>query len=492
MITPMTSPNSNNITSSGSNAQVSCKGGNLEQNTLEAELYESTGPTERAEPSESTVPPTLTATTEPTESPATTEPTASSAKILVMHASVGSGHRAAAEAIAYALRKKIASGEKLTPTQPSNIEVEVLDSLDFARFPIDGNKTASGFVGPTRPLYDVFWRYFFTGRILWHGGQQWLRVMFPRFASWVRENKPVAIVCTHITAANIAVGARRKLKMNFPILCVPTDYEVEGQWPHIYTDLFCAANRYMAETLRARRIPDERVLVTGIPVNPCFSQPHDRAKARKKWGFDDNTKVALVLAGAKLPKPYLRLRETLDKLFAHLDNFPHMKFVFVAGNDEEYALSIKKNAQLQGIDNVEVLGYVDNMPELMSACDFTICKAGGLTVTECLCARNPMVLVGKAYGQEKANVRMLTSRGAALHVQTWRELLETIYYIDKDETMLDSLLRNVEMVRQPNAANDIAKATLEMAYSPVTDEESKRRIKYHFLIGIGDKPAHTR
>ncbi len=413
-------------------------------------------------------------------------------KILVMHASVGSGHRAAAEAIAHALRDQIASGDKLVDDQPDDIEVEVLDSLDFARFYIDGNKTASGFVGPTRPFYDVFWRYFFTGRILWHGGKQWLRVMFPKFAHWVRDNKPAAIVCTHITAANIAVGARCKVKSDFPIICVPTDYEVEGQWPHHYTDLFCAANGYMAETLRARRIPDHRILVTGIPVNPSFSHEHDRAQARARWGFDDNTKVALVLAGAKLPKPYLRLRETLDNLMPHLGNFPDMKFVFVAGSDEEYAAHLRRNVELEGLGNVEVMGYVDDMPELMAACDFTICKAGGLTVTECLCARCPMVLVGKAYGQEKANVRMLTSRGSAMHVQTWRELLETIYYIDKDETMLDSLMRNVERVRLPNAARDIAQATIEMAYSPVREEDSKRRTSYHFLVGIGDKPAHTR
>ena len=33
--------------------------------------------------------------------------------------------------------------------------------------------------------------------------------------------------------------------------------------------------------------------------------------------------------------------------------------------------------------------------------DLAICKSGGLTVTECLCAQVPMILLGKAYGQEK-------------------------------------------------------------------------------------------
>ena len=79
-----------------------------------------------------------------------------------------------------------------------------------------------------------------------------------------------------------------------------------------------------------------------------------------------------------------------------------------------------------GVSNVTVLDYVDDMAALMAASDVAICKSGGLTVTECLCAQVPMILMGKAYGQEKVNVQMLTSLGAAMHVTTARELLDAL------------------------------------------------------------------
>ncbi len=412
--------------------------------------------------------------------------------ILVMHASVGSGHKAAADAIAQALRIELDSDEKACPEVPDDVHVEVLDSLRFARVYIDGDQTASGFVGPTRPFYDVTWRYFFTGRLLWNGGSAWLRVMFPKFAKWVEINRPAAIVCTHITAANIAIGARMVTKQHFPIICVPTDYEVEGQWPHLYTDLFCAASEYMAETLRARRVPESRIQITGIPVNPEFSLEYDRNAAKERWGLPSERKVALVLAGARLPRPYQRFRETIFELMPRMHALPKIEFVFVAGSDADYAAKLRMAVETEGLENVRVLGYVNEMAELMSACDMAICKAGGLTVTECLCAQIPMILVGKAYGQEKINVRMLTSAGAAMHVQTARELFETLSYASGADAGLRSLVYSGNMIRKPNAAQDIARSTLRLAFTPLDEAGLANRLKYHFICYIGKKPAHTR
>ena len=74
--------------------------------------------------------------------------------ITIMHASVGSGHRAAAMAIAQAVENmRGAHGV------PDDVEVDVLDVLDFGRIKFDGNKTAAAFTGATRPIYDVTWRY---------------------------------------------------------------------------------------------------------------------------------------------------------------------------------------------------------------------------------------------------------------------------------------------------------------------------------------------
>ena len=138
-----------------------------------------------------------------------------------------------------------------------------------------------------------------------------------------------------------------------------------------------------------------------------------------------------------------------------------------------------------------MLDYVEDMAALMAASDLNICKSGGLTVTECLCAQVPMILLGKAYGQEKANVVMLTSMGAALHVTTWRELLDALRHIDHNPASTEAMLVNGSFLRRPDASLDIARATLQLVRREARHDRGGRRKRFmHFYWGR--KPAHTR
>ena len=109
--------------------------------------------------------------------------------VTIVHASVGSGHKAAANAIAQAF--DLIRG---TNGIPEDIEIEVLDILDFGRIKFDGNKTAASFTGATRPIYDLTWRYTLTGHLLWGGGTAWSRIMFPAFNEYIRSRRPIAVV----------------------------------------------------------------------------------------------------------------------------------------------------------------------------------------------------------------------------------------------------------------------------------------------------------
>ncbi len=419
--------------------------------------------------------------------------------VIVMHASVGSGHRSAANAIAQALKlmaaehaEQTTAGQDGCPYMPADMEIEVIDVLDYGRIVFDGDKTASMFVGPSRPIYDWTWRYTFTGHLLWGGGTVWSHVMYPKFTEYVRKRKPMAIICTHITAANVAVAARMLTAQHFPITCVPTDYEIEGLWPHQSVDAFYVATESMAETLRPRHVPEERISITGIPTREDFRLPHDRALTRQALGLPQDKTVVLALAGAYLPRPYAHFRTALDNLLPFLHTLDSsMHFVFVAGNDKTYAAHLRQACKELGLANATVLDYVDDMAALMAASDLVICKSGGLTVTECLCAQVPMVLLGKAYGQEKANVRMLTSLGAAMHVTTWRELLDALRHVALNPDSARAMLVNGNFLRRPNAARDIAAHTLALAHAE--KDPANPLYKKHFLhFYWGGKPAHVR
>lgn len=406
--------------------------------------------------------------------------------VLVVHASVGSGHRSAANAVGQALEMLREQGQA-----PEDLQVEVLDILDFGRIVFDGDKTASMFTGATRPLYDLTWRYTLTGRLLWGGGTIWARIMYPKFVEYVQSKRPIAVVATHITAANVAVSARMLSRQRFPIVCVPTDYEVEGLWPHLYTDLFCVADEHMAETLRPRRVPEERIQVTGIPTRPTFLDGADPAAVRERFGLPQEGRVVLALAGARLPRPYVHFRQSIDELLPYLPTLEGIHLVVVAGADQEYARRLRARCADLQLSNVTVLDYVEDMAGLMAASDAVICKSGGLVVTECLCAKVPMVLLGRAYGQEKANVSMLTAAGAALHATTARELAYVLRHISKNPESTRAMLVNASFLRKPEAALDIARATLALTGpDALPNPRPGARRFLHFYLG--GKPAHTR
>ena len=406
--------------------------------------------------------------------------------IIVMHASVGSGHRSAAQAIAQ-------SFEQLRGqfNIPENARIEVLDCLDFGRCRVDGNKAATMFTGATRPIYDITWRYTLTGHILWGGGTIWSRLFFPAFTNYVKESQPIAIVTTHITAANIAVGARMITGQNYPIVCVPTDYETEGLWPHKCADLFCVATESMAETLRPRKVPEERICITGLPTKLQFQKEFDPYETRSSLHLPHDKKIVLALAGAYLPKPYVHFRSALDEVLPYLHSLPNLHLVVIAGADKNYANHLRRTCADLHIENASVLEYVNNMAALMSASDLVVCKSGGLTVTECLCAEVPMVLLGRSYGQEKINVRMLTSLGAAMHATTYRELLEILRHYSDNPNIMNAVKENERLLRKPDAALRIAKKTMELVTGEIPtirDTRAKHFIRFYW----GKRPAHGR
>lgn len=102
-----------------------------------------------------------------------------------------------------------------------------------------------------------------------------------------------------------------------------------------------------------------------------------------------------------------------------------------------------------------------------------------------------MVLLGKAYGQEKANVRLLTSLGAAMHVTTWRELLDALRHVALNPDSARAMLVNGNFLRRPDAARDIAAHTLALAQAE--KDPANLLYKKHFLhFYWGGKPAHVR
>ena len=421
--------------------------------------------------------------------------------IIIFHASVGSGHKSAAHSIRDAFEHLKEDEDFLsdlpdyiTPENFKSYNIEVLDCIDFLRWKVDGEKAANLFIGATRPIYDLTWRYTFTGRLLWGGGTGWGRIASPKFTEYIKQNKPVAVICTHITAANIAVSAKLITGQHYPVICVPTDYVPEGLWPHLCADLFCASSEAMAEILRPRLVHESNIAVTGIPTKINFSKEYTQKEKNdyiESLGVNPLKKCILILAGANYSTPYLRFRDSIEQALPYLLGQKDVHIIFVCGKDLDYQAHMKALKLQLKCDNLTLVDYAKDVALLMCSCDFIICKPGGLTVTECLCTKTPMIILGRAYGQEKANIRMLTSTGAAMHVITPRELIEQVNFVLNYPKSLEALATNGSYIRRPNASIDIVKESLKkISLSNTLDRNNPK--KRFIGVYIGKKPSHSR
>lgn len=402
--------------------------------------------------------------------------------VLVVYCSVGSGHRSAGQAVEQALH----SLKGKHPQLPENAEIQLIDMLDFGAIRFDGDATASVFTGIMSPFYNFTWHYVLTGRILWGGGTVWSHVLYSAFTRFVERRKPRLIVSTHILSSNVSVAARMLTGQKFPIVCVPTDYGFEGLWPSLSADLFCVPDDFMVQEIMPRRVPEEKIAVTGIPVRAGFAEEHNREDVLELFGLPKDKRIVLVMAGARLRQPYVPFRKIVDALIPKLPQYPDMHFVFLPGMDEDYASKLRLLFTDLFITNASVCGYVENMPALMAASDLIVAKSGGLAVTECLCAQLPLILVGKSYGQERANTITVTTAGAALKAETPQELEKVLFDIQENPDILSDMVKNGACIRKPHAALDVAVRSLDLVGNVVPPK--KRFMNFYW----GKKPVRRR
>jgi len=372
--------------------------------------------------------------------------------IAVVHASVGSGHRIAAESIA----------AELAAASP-DADVRVLDVLEYGAFRVSGDTAASAFTGPTAPLYDAVWGSPGVGRASMAIARPLLSATYARFSRWLRETRPAAVVATHALPASLAARAARRGDLgSAPVVAVATDYGLHGYWPRRGLTLFCVADEAERDEL-ARRGAEGDVAVTGIPVRPQFSAAIDRHEARRRFDLPAETRVVLALAGATMPGPYVRFKASLAVTLPAIASLPDTTVAVVTGKDAAFAEEVRTRVAGFGAKNVLVLGYVEDMARVMAAADLGVLKAGGLVTAECTAVGLPMVLVGPAVGQERANVTALRAAGAAVYDEDPRRLTEVVRKALVRGGKLSHMREASTALARPHAARDIAQRVLALA-----------------------------
>lgn len=335
-------------------------------------------------------------------------------RILVFSATFGAGHVRAAEATIEAIRAK-APGAEIT-------------HLDFGAFLSKTlNKIVKNtyieLIKHTPRLWGKF--YYRTSKIRPDSVVQRLINILGRreFLDYIKELRPNVIICTYPTIAGVLGELRLKRVLQIPIVTVVTDYAVHSQWVHPGVDLYIVGNEEVFQGLTTRGIDPNRIRITGIPISPKFEKKLDREEISSRLKLLPNRLTFLVMGGAF---GVLGGAKGVCKILVEAEEA--VQALVVCGQDEKLFRSLEGLSD-EAKNPLIRFGYIKNVEELMTVADIIITKAGGLTVSEALTKRLPLIIYKPIPGQEEENAYFVERIGAAKLAKTEEELEKIIHHI---------------------------------------------------------------
>ena len=368
--------------------------------------------------------------------------------LTILSCNYGGGHRRVGEALA-------AEWEARTGSR-----AEIVDY--FARFvhPVFDAVTKFSYIQSVRRapmMYGIFYKA--TGEIRPDSLVQRAinRMGLERLDRYLRAERPDVVCCVHCTPAGTMSDLKIAGRTDVPCLTMITDFVTHSQWIHPRVEQYCVPAASVRQGLMARGIPGERIAVTGIPIERKFLRPLDRPTLKRRFDLAPDRPVVLVMAGA-----YAMLGGVGD-VTRVLADFPRpLQGLIVCGYDRRLTDQVRARTA-RSPHAFRAFGYVDNVEELMAASDLLITKAGGVTVSEAMVMRLPMLIYRPIPGQEEENCEYLLEHGVALAPKS-PEMLRT---------MLDDLLAHparLEAMRQaavglarPRAAEQVVDLLARLA-----------------------------
>ncbi len=376
------------------------------------------------------------------------------ARILILHATLGSGHVTAANALrdAFALR--------------SVTEVTVADVFDYGNALYREAVTKT--YGQLSEKAPLLWKRVYESSdqssVQEAMSANRLRVTFQRpfvrsLVKLVKEMQPDVIIGTHFIPVEILAAARDAGAFTCPIYCVITDFMSHSNWVAPGVDGYFVAADITRDALFLFGLDPHIIHVTGIPIDPTIGLPKSKVEMRVKYDLPTERPVTVLLGGALNPE---QVRHNVERI---LSGTSDGALVVVAGRSEALGPALAGLSSGPHI-SLHTYGMVPSLDDLIAASDLVITKAGGLVVSEVLARGRPMIIVEPIPGQEEWNADYVSLVGAAVQLRISAMLPPTVAALLSDSARLAWMQQAAAAAGRPSAALDIVDIVLAALRRP--------------------------
>lgn len=374
-------------------------------------------------------------------------------RFLILTGDAGFGHRSAARSVETALNEEYGSNAVTWVVDPvierpspmvlrksqTDYDQTVLNNQDWYKFTyeISDSRAASSFVENALTM-----------------------MLFGNMAQLIDEFHPDAVLTTH-HMYNAPFGRVLQMRqLDIPFFTVVTDLaDVHALWFQSSPDRFFVASQTVKDQAVKCGIPAEKVVVSGIPVDPNLAHPSIRRDIQREvLGLDPHLPTLLFVGSPRVNGIYDCL-EALERCPSPL------QVMVAAGGDEALYTSVKERTWKFPL---YIENFVPKLSNWINCADILVTKAGGLVVSEGLAAGLPILLIDNLPGQEDGNVRYVTENKAGLRILNEMELLSVVnHWLGGDQTEYMTCARNSRELGNPAASIEIARSLWEASLTGI-------------------------
>ncbi|MFH1202686.1 MAG: glycosyltransferase [Candidatus Omnitrophota bacterium] len=364
-------------------------------------------------------------------------------KIFVLYATAGAGHRRAAEALYKALKNE------------PNFDTRIIDCLDYTNSSF-AFFHSWGYIFLIAHLPSVWALIFYLTNSGWLGKPiSYIRSMVDiinsaRLRIFLIKENPDIIVSTHFLANAVCCHLKKKHFIKSRLISIVTDFNVHRFWLADNIDTYIVACEKTRDVLLKEGVDQDLIKVLGIPVDPVFSSDLNRDELCEKLSIKKDAFTVLILTSAVGIGPLENLANILkDKV----------QMLMVCGTNKR----LFEKLRLKESPSLRVFGMVDNMHELMAVSSMIITKAGGLTTSEALVMRLPMVFLSLVPGQEVYNAIILSQYKTAHRAKNLKDINNLVLNYKNNPAELENMREAIDSVRRPHATADIVNLVKDYA-----------------------------
>jgi len=208
-------------------------------------------------------------------------------------------------------------------------------------------------------------------------------------------------------------------------------------------------------------VNQNKVRVTGLPLRPdvfCIN----KKKSYLDFKLNPNIPVLLVFGGSRGARS---INMAMLEVIQRWQHNKEIQLIHVTGKSEYDAYKkelVNRGIKLDCIENIKIVPYLYNMPEVLAVADLVVCRAGATTIAEITAMGLPSILIPYPYAagnHQELNARILEKKGAAVVIRdaelSGKLLMEQIEKLFLSKKVMKDMAKASLKLGKPKALEDI-------------------------------------